>query len=98
MRDDNNEEDYPICTNDKELSETLKKYIWDNNSYYPSVVSILQAISTIRKGRKKREITNQESRGAKIRRLEDSIANLDNQQSRAVIENHILFIQFIKQN
>lgn len=85
-RDDNNEEDYPICTNDKELSETLKKYIWDNNSYYPSVVSILQAISTIRKGRKKREITNQESRGAKIRRLEDSIANLDNQQSRAVIE------------
>ena len=80
------DEDYPLCTNDQELEKELSQCEWEKNSYYASVVSVLQAISTIRKGKKKRDIANLQSRGAKIRRLEDSIANLDNQQSRAVIE------------
>lgn len=80
------DKDYPLCTNEQELEEALSQYKWENNSYYANVVSVLQAISTIRKGKKKREIVNPKSRGAKIRQLEDSIANLDNQQSRAVIE------------
>lgn len=50
------------------------------------MVSVIQAISTIRKGRKKRDVQKQDSRGAKLKRLENSIANLDNLQGRAVIE------------
>ena len=63
--------------------ETLE---WENSGYYEQLVSVLQAISTIRKGKKRREATKPESRGSKLKVLEDSIANLDNQQSRAVIE------------
>lgn len=85
-KNDTEDESYPLCINDKELEEYIDTLTWENNSYYEKLVSVLQAISTIRKGKKRRETTNPESRGAKLRNLEDSIANLDNQQSRAVIE------------
>lgn len=79
-------EDYPLCIDNAALEKTLQEYTWDESEYYERVVSVLQAISTIRKGKKRRDVSNPQSRGAKIRHLEDSIANLDNQQSRAVIE------------
>lgn len=78
--------DYPLCIDSKGLEDIISQFSWEGAAYYQDVVSVLQAISTIRKGKKKREIANPQSRGAKIRLLEDSIANLDNQQSRAVIE------------
>lgn len=78
--------DYPLCINEEELQYEISVLKWDNSEYYEKLVSVLQAISTIRKGKKRRETSNPESRGAKLRYLEDSIANLDNQQSRAVIE------------
>ena len=77
--------DYPLC-NENTIGDAIADLSWDEPEYYENLVSVLQAISTIRKGKKKREITNPESRGAKLRTLEDSIANLDNRQSRAVIE------------
>lgn len=80
-----NDNDCPLCFNEKGLDLIIDKYSWDNKDYYPILLSVLQSISTIRKT-KKREIKKQQSRGAIIRKLEDSIANLDNQQSRAVIE------------
>ena len=55
-------------------------------SQYDDLVSILQSISTIRKGNKPRVILKEDSRGAILRKLEDSIATLDNQQAKAVIE------------
>lgn len=80
-------DDYPLCTNDSELSHYIDMFSSEGDiEYYQKTVSVLQAISTIRKGKKKREATNPSSRGAKLKKLEDSIANLDNQQSRAVIE------------
>lgn len=79
------DKDYPIC-NENTLDEIINTLSWDESDYYEDLVSVLQAISTIRKGKKKREISNPESRGAKLSSLEDSIANLDNRQSRAVIE------------
>ena len=78
-------DDYPVC-NESNLEAWLDSVEWDQPSYYDSLVSILQAISTIRKGRKKRDVQNSDSRGAKLKRLEDSIATLDNLQGRAVIE------------
>lgn len=55
---------------------------------FPALVSVVQAISTLRRGRKKRALHNQMSRGTKIKALEDSIANLDSQQSAAVVETY----------
>lgn len=77
---------YPLC-NESTIGASIEELPqWDESEYYENLVSILQAISSIKKGKKKREITNLKSKGAKLRHLEDSIANLDNRQSRAVIE------------
>lgn len=86
MRKVDCDEDYPLCANDNNLLAQIETLNWNNSGYYEALVSVLQAISTIRKGKKRRETTKPESRGAKLKALEDSIANLDNQQSRAVIE------------
>lgn len=56
--------------------------------YYKALVSVIQAISTLRRGRKRRELHNQNSRGSKVKALEESIANLDSQQSAAVVETY----------
>ena len=80
------DEDYPLCINDVDLQKQIETLSWNNSGYYEKLVSVLQAISTIRKGRKRRETFNPGSKGTKLKNLEDSIANLDNQQSRAVIE------------
>lgn len=79
------DESYPLA-NLENLESTIAEFEWVENDNYENLLSILQAISTIRKGKKKREINNPKSKGAKLRELEDSIANLDNRQSRAVIE------------
>src|SRR5205823_8844579 len=55
---------------------------------YPALVAVIQAISTLRRGRKKRELHDHNSRGTKLKALEDSIANLDSQQSAAVVETY----------
>lgn len=78
-------EEYPVC-NEANLEVWLDNCGWDDPSHYEALVSVIQAISTIRKGRKKRDVQKKDSRGAKLKRLEDSIANLDNLQGRAVIE------------
>lgn len=78
-------EEYPIC-NEVTLEAWLDEHRWDDPSHYEALVSVIQAISTIRKGRKKRDVQKEDSRGARLKRLEDSIANLDNLQGRAVIE------------
>lgn len=79
------EHGYPVC-NEHNLKDCLDGFDWVAPHYYESLVSVLQSISSIRKGRKSREIKKADSRGAKLKRLEDSIANLDNLQGRAVIE------------
>ncbi|HEL0027010.1 TPA: DEAD/DEAH box helicase [Streptococcus equi subsp. zooepidemicus] len=79
------DEDYPLV-NSETLYEILDGYIWNKSEYYEDLISVLQAISTIRKGKKRRVVMNSHSRGWKLKALEDSIANLDNQQSKAVIE------------
>ena len=76
---------YPLC-NANTLAKCISELEWKEQEYYNDLVSVLQAISTIRKGRKRREASNANSKGAKLKALEDSIANLDNRQSQAVIE------------
>jgi superfamily I DNA and RNA helicase len=76
---------YPIC-NESNLESWLDSLKWDTQDFYGKLLAVLQAISTIRKGRKKRDVKKSDSRGAKLKTLEDSIANLDNIQGQAVIE------------
>lgn len=78
-------EEYPIC-NEVNLESWLNGCKWDKPDYFEALLAVIQAISTIRKGRKKRNIQKADSRGSKLKQLEDSIANLDNLQGRAVIE------------
>lgn len=77
--------DYPVRSQDN-LAAYLHEVNWDTKEFYPSLVAAIQSISTIRKGKKQRDIQNDNSRGAKLKKLEDSIANLDNFQGAAVIE------------
>ena len=77
---------YPIC-NQHNLNEYILN-LPDNANFtkYNELISVIQSISTIRKGLKNRFIEKHNSRGAKLKELEDSIATLDNAQSRAVVE------------
>ena len=78
---------YPL-TNVQTLPAALAEIEWPDSreAIYEMALSAIQNISTIRKGRGRRTITKEDSRGAKLKRLEDSIATLDSLQARAVIE------------
>lgn len=77
--------EYPLCKGE-DLGEFLDGLEDSDIAAYNEALSVIQSISTIRKGRKKRELKRADSRGAILKSLEDSIANLDNLQGRAVIE------------
>ncbi|MFH1976373.1 MAG: ATP-binding domain-containing protein [Pseudomonadota bacterium] len=81
------DEEHLLCNADNLVSAIEELDAFDPE-VFPSLVSVIQAISTLRRGRKKRELHNQNSRGTKIKALENSIANLDSQQSAAVVETY----------
>ncbi|MGI0492563.1 DEAD/DEAH box helicase [Alkalinema pantanalense CENA528] len=78
--------DYPVVLNENELTNFLQSQIWEHNEYFESLNSVIQAITSIRKRKQRNYIQKEDSRGAKLSKLEDSIANLDRNQSAAVIE------------
>lgn len=85
IESDEVDEDHPLV-NKESLKEALDNIEWGNPELYPLLASTIQAISTIRRGRKRREFKINNSRGARLKGVEDSIANLDAHQSAAVIE------------
>ena len=77
------------------LMQMLSDFEWQSperhavvlrRTVYESALSAIEGISTIRKSRTRRTVTRENSRGAKLRDLENSIATLDPRQSKAVIE------------
>ena len=78
---------YPIASVETVLDE-LDSFLWKdpNQGVFTSAISTIESISTIRQSRVRRGVARADSRGAKLKRLEDSIATLDNPQSKAVIE------------
>lgn len=80
-----NDEEYPCAINNDELKNFLDDIIWDKPQYFEMLLSVLQSITSIRKN-KPRIVKKEGSRGAKLQKLEDSIANLDSTQNEAVIE------------
>jgi len=80
------DDEYPCITNTNHLDTYINSIEWDNDSYYEILLSVLQSITSIRKNKSRDYIQKDNSRGALLKNLEDSIANLDRQQSSAVIE------------
>lgn len=78
--------EYPVALNEDDLAGFLNSQRWENSEYFESLNSVIQAITSIRKRKQRSYIRREDSRGAKLNRLEDSIANLDRNQSAAVIE------------
>jgi len=78
-------EDHLVC-NAASLVGTVNGLPNINPKFYAPLVAVVQAISNLRRGRKKREVARADSKGAKAKSLEDSIANLDSRQSAAVVE------------
>lgn len=78
---------YPIANADC-LADVIAELSWDGagEDLYRLTLSAIESLSSIRKSRSKREVARSDSRGAKLKRLEDSIATLDHRQNRAVIE------------
>lgn len=81
------DEGYDICNESTLLEYLINVPNWEHSYLYKNLVAVIQSVSTIRKGRGKRNIKDINSKGAKLVRLEDSIANLDRNQGRAVIES-----------
>ena len=82
---------YPLA-NASSLVQELGNLVsdeWDhkkNKKVIDLTLSAIQSISTIRKSGARRTPRQENSRGHKLKTLEDSIATLDNRQSRAVVE------------
>ena len=69
------------------LIDQVKDFAWKaSNEVFKSLVAAIQVVTSIRAGKMKREPLNHDSRGARLKRVEESIANLDQHQSQAVIE------------
>ncbi|MBF0605081.1 MAG: ATP-binding domain-containing protein [Nitrospirae bacterium] len=77
-----------LLTNETTLDQVLRGITWDTftQDLYRRTLSAVESLSSIRKSRSKREVKRTDSRGAKLKKLEDSIATLDHRQNRAVIE------------
>jgi superfamily I DNA and RNA helicase len=78
---------YPLA-NEGSLLAILSVIKWPegNSAAYRMTLSAIESLSSIRKSRAKREVSKPDSRGARLKALEDSIATLDHRQNRAVIE------------
>ncbi|AMH07114.1 helicase [Achromobacter xylosoxidans] len=78
---------YHLANRDS-LQSVLDALSWDarDRHIYDVALSAIQSISTIRSSRTKRIVVREDSRGARLKRLEDSIATLDNRQGKAVLE------------
>lgn len=78
---------YPLA-NEGNLEKILADCIWPDvdEPTLAMTLSAIESLSSIRKSRSKREVTKPDSRGAKLRDLENSIATLDHRQNRAVID------------
>ncbi|QLE01988.1 ATP-binding domain-containing protein [Galbibacter sp. BG1] len=80
-----NLEEFLVSSTD-DLNEFIqKRNVWKNNQLFTKVLSILQSVVSLKKV-STREIKKENSRGAKVRDLETTIATLDRNQEKAVIE------------
>ena len=77
------------ATSDKELGELiLKRNKWGSEEFYKRAVSVIQSVIQIKSKVDRTYVKKTNSKGAIVKKLEETIANLDNQQEEAIIEYH----------
>lgn len=75
------------ATDNESLEKTIEALdSWENPELITSVISVLQSIVKIKTNSDRRYVKQENSRGAIIKLLEETIANLDSQQESAIIE------------
>ena len=82
---DDSKDDY-LVVNSADLTNEVQKIEWEHHERFPALAAAIQSLTTVRKTKRKRSIANDNSRGAKLHRLNESIANLDENQNAAVVE------------
>ena len=80
------DDEHNLAKNDTDLEKIFSGISWDSSQLFPQLLSVVQSITSIRKPKNKRIIEKVNSRGDKLKRLEESIATLDQIQASAVIE------------
>ena len=76
-----------FVSNLQNFANTLGEFSWDEgDETFKKLLAAIQVVTSIRAGKAKREPRKADSRGARLKKIEDSIANLDQRQSQAVIE------------
>lgn len=76
-----------FITNHNSLEKTISQFDWQcGEQVFKNLLGAVQVVTSIRAGKLKREPKKNDSRGARLKRVEESIANLDQHQSQAVIE------------
>ncbi len=73
------------------LKNILSNFQWpfaadSEENVFGELVAAIQVVTSIRSGRQKRDPQKANSKGARLKRVDESIANLDQHQSQAVIE------------
>ncbi len=84
---DDLDDEYKVA-NGEDLARIVSEFHWEDqdDTVYARVLSALQSITAIRRNRVRRNVKVPDSRGSKLKTLEDSIATLDTTQSKAVVE------------
>jgi superfamily I DNA and RNA helicase len=77
--------DYPLL-NDETISQFIRGLPQEDPNIFEEAVAALQAMTSVRKSKRSRVDLKPESLGARLQQLNDSIANLDSNQSVAVVE------------
>ena len=80
------DDEYIVCGKE-DLADILENIDWTSPTKYPSLCAAIQSITNIRrKSRRKEPPKKINSKGEKLQKINNSIANLDSHQSAAVVE------------
>ena len=76
-----------IAYNEQDLSDIINHLpIWSSSNLIQHVISVIQSVINLKVKNKRENVKKDNSKGAKIKKLEDTIATLDTDQEEAVIE------------
>lgn len=76
-----------ICISNQDLEKYLKNISWSRSeNYYEKLLEAIQMISQIKKRGLRTNLKRVDSKGAKLKAIENQISCLDKYQSKAVIE------------
>jgi len=84
-----NDHEFLVATTNKQLLDIISRLPkWDHDELFEYTLSVIQSIIRLKSATIRSNVTKSDSRGAKLKTLEDTIANLDTQQEKAVIRYH----------